>query len=236
VSLRPKVVLPEEFAPIVGLRIALSLDLGAWLLDAEVVDNTLRTADALRRAGAVVEPVELHLQRAVINRLSSIHFALIFGAAAEHEATAHRELLNDYALEFADASRRSAKDAGLLEEVMLQQQISEPIGALFEDFDALICPTVTSRGLEAGDSYVGHGLTIGDTEVRHYLFSMMTLPFNVLSRCPVLAVPSGFAGNGVPTGIQIVGRTYDDETVFRIGAALEHVQPWFDVPDRRPSL
>ena len=45
--------------------------------------------------------------------------------------------------------------------------------------------------------------------------------FNILSRCPVLAVPSGFADNGVPTGVQIVGRTYDDLTAFRVGAALE---------------
>ena len=55
----------------------------------------------------------------------------------------------------------------------------------------------------------------------------MTTPFNVFSACPVLAVPSGIApSNGVPTGIQIVGRTYDDVTAFRIGAALERVRPW----------
>ena len=36
----------------------------------------------------------------------------------------------------------------------------------------------------------------------------MTYPFNMLSRCPVLSVPSGHAENGVPTGIQIVGKTY----------------------------
>jgi aspartyl-tRNA(Asn)/glutamyl-tRNA(Gln) amidotransferase subunit A len=42
----------------------------------------------------------------------------------------------------------------------------------------------------------------------------------------VLAVPSGWASNEVPTGVQIVGRTYDDATVFRIGTALEVVRPW----------
>ena len=48
----------------------------------------------------------------------------------------------------------------------------------------------------------------------------MTTPFNILAPCPVLAVPSGIApSNGVPTGIQIVARTYDDVTAFRIGAA-----------------
>jgi Asp-tRNA(Asn)/Glu-tRNA(Gln) amidotransferase A subunit family amidase len=52
-----------------------------------------------------------------------------------------------------------------------------------------------------------------------------------MSRLPVLAVPSGFADNGVPTGVQIAGRSYDDVTVFRVGAALERERPW----DRRPA-
>jgi len=97
-------------------------------------------------------------------------------------------------------------------------------------------PEVGTRGLVAGDSYVGHGLTVGGVEIEHYFDSIMTAPFNAMSRCPVLAVPSGIAENGVPTGIQIVGRTYDDESVFRVGAALEQVQPWFDTPERRPAL
>ena len=39
--------------------------------------------------------------------------------------------------------------------------------------------------------------------------------------CPVLAVPSGVPDNGVPTGVQIVGRTYDDATTFRLALAYE---------------
>ena len=62
----------------------------------------------------------------------------------------------------------------------------------------------------------------------------MTTPFNVLSPCPVLAVPSGMASNGVPTGVQIVGRTFDDVSAFRIGAALERVQPWAGVQREVP--
>ena len=53
------------------------------------------------------------------------------------------------------------------------------------------------------------------------MYKRQTLPFNVIGRVPVLAVPSGIAPNGVPTGVQIVGRTFDDATVFRVGAALE---------------
>ena len=54
-----------------------------------------------------------------------------------------------------------------------------------------------------------------------WLDVLMTLPFNIASRCPVMSVPSGLSRDGVPTGLSIVGRTYDDVTVFRIAAAHE---------------
>jgi amidase len=66
---------------------------------------------------------------------------------------------------------------------------------------------------------------------------VMTTPFNMLSRCPVLTVPSGRAANGVPTGIQIVGRTYSDADVFRAGLAYETARgQWYGNAGTRPSL
>ncbi|MBJ7343242.1 MAG: hypothetical protein JHC46_06620, partial [Solirubrobacteraceae bacterium] len=80
------------------------------------------------------------------------------------------------------------------------------------------------------------GISVDDRDLQWYFDGLLTTVFNVLSRCPVLNVPSGFADNGVPTGVQIAGRTYDDQTVFRIGAALEQVRPWMDTRARRPTL
>jgi aspartyl-tRNA(Asn)/glutamyl-tRNA(Gln) amidotransferase subunit A len=51
----------------------------------------------------------------------------------------------------------------------------------------------------------------------------------------VLSVPSGRASNGLPTGVQIVGRPYDDATVFRIGAAAEAELALWTSPDWWPS-
>ena len=65
---------------------------------------------------------------------------------------------------------------------------------------------------------------------------LMTLPFNIASRCPVLSIPSGGSRDGVPTGLSVVGRTYDDVTAFRVAAAHEERFPWLDAPDRRPPL
>lgn len=69
-----------------------------------------------------------------------------------------------------------------------------------------------------------------------YMEVMLTPVFNIGSRCPVLSVPSGRAGNGAPTGVQVVGPTYDDEKVFRVAAALERVHPWFSDLSWRPLL
>ena len=80
-------------------------------------------------------------------------------------------------------------------------------------------------GIPAGDSFLGQLTPNGGPNDRQFSV-MMTTPFNILSPCPVLAVPSGIGSNGVPTGVQIVGRTYSDVDVFRIGAALERVRPW----------
>ena len=66
---------------------------------------------------------------------------------------------------------------------------------------------------------------------------VMTHQFNMLHNCPVLAVPSGFAKTGVPTGMQIVGKTWDDVSVFRAGLAYEKaVGGWYTKPTTRPRL
>ncbi len=48
----------------------------------------------------------------------------------------------------------------------------------------------------------------------------------MMASCLEASVPSGFGATGMPTGLQVVGRTFDDPTVFRIAAALEKARPW----------
>jgi Asp-tRNA(Asn)/Glu-tRNA(Gln) amidotransferase A subunit family amidase len=51
-----------------------------------------------------------------------------------------------------------------------------------------------------------------------------THQFNILGNCPVMSLPSGFAATGVPTGIQIVGRTFDNASVHRAAPAYERAR------------
>jgi len=235
-TLRPKLVLPATFAGVEGMRIALSADLGSWPLDAEVRANTLAAADALRSAGPIVEEVDLHVPREQVTRAAAIHYHLAFGAWVGEETAARRDESTAYARAFAAWAARNAEGGTFLEELTLEAALYRPVGELLERYDALICPTVATASLLANDEYTETVLEVDGVPQDFYFDAFLTPVFNVMSRCPVLNVPSGFAANGVPTGLQIAGRTYDDETVFRVGAALERVRPWLDAAERRPRI
>ena len=237
VSLRPKYELPETFDGVEGMRLAVSVDLdGSWPVDPEIRANTLACADALRAAGAVVDEVSVDVPNDLVMRATALHFRLGFGAWIAGEAAAHPDEVTAYAAAFGRDMAERAGEGALLEKLELEARLYAPVGALLETYDALLCPTVGSRGLIAGDDYVGHGLEVGGRQVERYFDMAFTPVFNVMSRLPVLNVPSGFADNGVPTGLQIAGRSYDDLTTFRVGAALERARPWLDVPERRPVV
>jgi amidase len=59
----------------------------------------------------------------------------------------------------------------------------------------------------------------------------------MLHNCPVISVPSGHAATRVPTGIQIVGRTFDDARVFKAALAYEKaLGGWYSDKRKRPAL
>lgn len=65
----------------------------------------------------------------------------------------------------------------------------------------------------------------------------MTLLFNMLSRCPVISIPSGIRRDNVPTGIQLVGPSYEDARVIQAAFAYEATfEPWYVHPENRRLL
>ncbi len=233
-SLRPKLEIPGRLEPVTGMRLALCVDLGCYQVDDDVAANTAVAADRLRDAGATVTEVSLPWQLATINRAARIHFGMIFGPSIREIYDKHQEDLTSYARRFMAESDQIFKDdfvAGLA----LEAEIYAPLGELLEDFDALLCPTFAVPALPAEYDTDQPFQVNGQPRV-DWLDGLMTLPFNIASRCPVLSVPSGRSRDGVPTGLSIVGKTYDDVSVFRIAAAHEERFGWLYSPDRRPSL
>ncbi|MCC6313707.1 MAG: amidase [Thermomicrobiales bacterium] len=233
-SLRERVIIPDELGDVRGWKIALSIDLDGWDVDPEVARNTRATADALRDAGAIVEEIVIGWDRADIAEAASIHYTAIFSSWARAVAEEHGDDLTGYARRFAEMGPMPA--GGVMRGLELEGRVYAPLGALLETYRLLLCPTLAIPALPAG-VWIEEPLPdawgmAADANFAH----TMTVPFNIASRCPVMSVPSGFAASGVPTGVQLVGRTYADVDVFHAATAIEQRMPWLDAPHRRPRL
>jgi Asp-tRNA(Asn)/Glu-tRNA(Gln) amidotransferase A subunit family amidase len=188
--------------------------------------NTLAVAQALRDAGAIIEEVDLRVPRKDVMRAIAIHFHHGFAADIAADVDAHPDLVTPYVTDFLRWAREVSDGASYMTGLGLEAQLYAPVGALLERFDALLVPTSGAAGLDAGEDWVTRTPVVGGRTLDNYLENFTTPVFNIMSRCPVLALPSGVGARNAPTSVQLVGRTYDDLTVFRLGAALEAARPW----------
>lgn len=221
-TVRPRVELAPHPAPVRGMRIALSMDLGFFKVASEIQRNTRLAAEQLRDQGAIVEEIELPWTSEV--RTAFTHaLVYILGRSLSQAIEGREELVNDYVLAMAQMSQSITLD-DYLGSFEVMTQMNNHLQDVFERYDALICPTLADNQWAAEGSNTPHD---------DLMQKGMTFPFNMLSRHPVLSVPSGRSAHGVPTGLQIVGPTYDEGTVMRVGAALEQAVRW---PTWRPSI
>jgi aspartyl-tRNA(Asn)/glutamyl-tRNA(Gln) amidotransferase subunit A len=113
--------------------------------------------------------------------------------------------------------------ADLVQALRLRRELSATLNAdILGAFDALITATALVPAPRLDEFPV-------DVPLRN---TTQTIPFNVTGN-PALAVPTGFSRSGLPLGMQIVGRPFDEPTVLRIGAAYEAAAGW---TARRPPL
>ena len=232
----PAVHIPGDLGDVKGLRIALAITLGDFPIDPEVEANTRAFADALRRAGAVVEEVTVPLSRDAVTSAALVHFGSLMGPSMLEFSSPDDERFMPYTRMFLELSSKEYDKVGLYAGLTIETQVHLALASVFTNYDALICPTLGSTGFVAGDNYTEHGVTVGGVHVELYIFSALTPVFNIASRHPVLNVPSGLASNGVPTGVQVVARPYDDVTAFQVGAAAERELGLWADPSWRPNL
>jgi aspartyl-tRNA(Asn)/glutamyl-tRNA(Gln) amidotransferase subunit A len=109
------------------------------------------------------------------------------------------------------------------------QLTREFITNVFSRTDVLVTPTIPEPAPALAEAKSG---TTDDVVKRMGRFSRLTRPFNALG-LPVLSVPCGFSAAGLPIGLQIVGRPFDEATVLRLGHAYEEAAGW---TGRRPDL
>ncbi len=94
--------------------------------------------------------------------------------------------------------------------------------AFFEKYDLLLTPTIACPPFRCG---IDNPTEVAGRAVSAYGWIPFTFPFNLTGQ-PAASVPAGFTKDGLPVGLQIVGRRFDDVGVLRAAAAFERVQPW----------
>jgi len=236
-SLRENVVIDTDIpANLDGWKIAYSMDLGFMEVDASVRNNTLAALELLRSLGATVDEVDIGWDESIIDAVHH-HWSHGWAASMDDLLETNRDELCDYTIWFIENSRKSTP-GDYLESIETAVRMYDRFGPLMDEYDIFACPTLMTTGVPNDSTWPLNEIEINGQvrKIGEEQWSA-TFPFNMLSRCPVLTLPSGLAANGVPTGIQFVARTYDDQRVFSAALAYEQAfnKPRYQLDQRITS-
>ncbi len=103
-------------------------------------------------------------------------------------------------------------DAYYLKAQRVRTLIARDFVTAFEKVDCILTPTAPSAAFAIVEKT--------EDPVAMYLNDVFTVPAN-LAGVPAISVPAGLSGDGLPLGLQITGRAFDEETVLRVGEVLE---------------
>lgn len=215
-------------------RIAYSVDLGYFQVDDEVRANMFQSLAALSEAGCVLEEVDLGWTNETFEAWLAVNASRGSAARRVPDFERWRPQLSDYVVDMIEHGQ-SLTPSQLVRALEVHVEMYGRLGPILERCHAFVCPTNAIPSVPAERSPLDLDILINGKPASRSVASawFMTYPFNMLSQLPVISVPSGFAANGVPTGIQIVSRAFDDLRVLDLAQVLENIRPW---RDKRPDL
>jgi amidase len=227
-SLRDRIVIPQSFERR-ALHIAVSMDLGYVPIDSDIRKNTNAALKALADAGCTIETVDLgwdaSLEKAAMGWYSAMHF----GRQALWLREEYGDRMTPYALMAAKAAEDVTPDE-IAHSWDMQHRLYQSLGPVLERCDVLICPTASIGCVRADHDPTDTEFFVDGQKVDPEFGWVLTHPFNMLSNCPVMSLPTGRDRHNVPTGLQIVGKTQDDLGVFEAAMLYEAVAPSQFIP------
>jgi len=145
--------------------------------------------------------------RDTTNMWESMEKTRQFGFGAEVK---RRIMLGTYALS------AGYYDAYYLKAQKVRTLIRQDFDSAFESYDVLVTPTSPTVAFKIGEK--------ADDPVQMYLSDVCTLPINIAG-VPGISIPAGFV-DGLPVGLQFIGRHFSEETLLRTAYAYEQATPW----------
>jgi aspartyl-tRNA(Asn)/glutamyl-tRNA(Gln) amidotransferase subunit A len=214
-------------APIKGVKIGVPTAFYIDDLDPEVarvLDETIKT---LEREGAEIVHVELPDQRQLA---AASQLVLAVEAAAFHKRWMI-ERPQDYGPQVLMRLQNGLAIPGVsyLEAMRWRGPALSAHLAAIDGVDAVIAPVSPVPAPTIAESDVGNS---PDAEAVIQRLTRFTRPVNYLG-LPSLSVPSGFTRSGLPVGMQLIGRSFDEATLLRVGAAFQRAT---DFHDRVPAF
>lgn len=227
-SLRDRVRLPQSF-PSRPLRVAYSLDFGYMPLDRDVRANTLAALDVFRAAGCTVIQVDPGWDARVDAASMQWYTSMHFGRMPLWVLDDYRDRMTPYAIAAAEAAQ-AAKPDDVAQSWAFQHDMYQRFGTIMDGADVFVCPTQAIGALPAEHDPLRRDFKVDGQVVDSEYGCVLTHHFNMLHNCPVMSVPSGRDRHGVPTGLQIAGRTFDDMGVFEAAMLYRDTAPGLFLP------
>lgn len=208
-----------------GLRVAYSPDLNYAHVDAEVARMCADSAKRLAEAGATVEEVKLDWSDPY-----DCWTVFFYGGIAARVADVLKEkgpLLDPGLLDVIDRGLK-LRAVDYVNALIQRNAFWQRARLVFEKFDLLVTPTLAVTAFPvAKDKPDWPG-----KDGKELQWSPFTYPFNLTGQ-PAVSVPCGWTKAGLPVGLHMIGRRFDDHGVLRAARALEQIQPW---ADRKPAM
>jgi len=219
-----RVKIPESNATKANLKVAYSIDLGYVEVDPEVEKNTRAAVNVFSEIGAQVDEVEVGWDWGVLDCWLTWWEGLFAAVAGQYLPRWQYEM-DPYVVRLLE--KGMGHSASRLYQCNEKRgEMWRKIEPILNKYDVFICPTLAVPAVKADHDDADPNFTINGKPTHAYVGWVMTHGFNLISQCPVMSVPSGISSSGVPTGIQIVARPFDDLRVFKAASMFESAQPW----------
>ena len=196
-------------------RIAWSADLGGLPMDSRVTEVLRPSRKTFEELGCIVEDGEPDFGGATesFETLRAIGFLQKYGALAEK----HRDKLKDTVLWNVEEGRRRA-GADVARAEALRTELFHRMRRFLEKYEFLVCPV---NQLPPYPVEVEWPREIAGQPMGNYLDWMKSCYYITITGHPAISVPAGFTPEGLPVGLQIVGRFRDDFGVLQLAHAFE---------------
>jgi len=197
-----------------GKRIGLLLDAGAGMpVDPEVKAAAEHVAKVFTGQGAVVEPIQGIMSRAILDGLDKYFRAKSWAMDLEQLSTGERAKIHPYTRQWAEGGEKLS-GADVIRGFNQSMELRRVAGLLFASLDYVISPTAPIP------AFAAERASPGDDPERPFEHICFTVPWNFTEQ-PAVSVNAAFTKTGLPIGVQIIGRRFDDHGVLKIAKAWE---------------